>query len=93
MTDFLPLLKVGAKHSVLNLSPTLLQTLICLDCFPISTLDSSEKITWFQSETVFFLYFSHQLTRADACLSDIKGFFAATWEVIPTSCNAFKAVV
>jgi len=80
MTDFLPLLKVDVKQSVLNLSPTLLQTLICLDCFPISTLDSSEKIICAQSETVFFLCFSHQLTRAAACLSDINGFFAATWE-------------
>src|SRR3954470_21901939 len=49
ITDFRPLLKIGVKHSVLNLSPVCLQTLICRDCLPISTLDSSEKITCAQS--------------------------------------------
>ena len=52
MIEILPLLKVGARHSLLNFFSVLRQTLGCEDSLPISKLDSFVQITFRQSSTV-----------------------------------------
>ena len=57
MIEVLPLLKVGTRHSFLNFSEALRHTLGCEDSLPISKLDLSVQITFFQSSTSQFSYF------------------------------------